>query len=369
MSRNLRLRALLDSWFELVVVALVVVALIGAWGTYATHIDPETTTEERVESSWAIDGAFEHEATVTEPNPIYPQGTRLDDRSIYPANIAPELNGTFVFRYEASDGGDVDVEIDLSLQRRAIAEADDNGEIVWENSEEIDSRAESPFYPHTELTEGFSLGFSAVRNETERIEEEIGQVPGDIETSVRADVHVSGIVNGESVDERRTYEMFIRADSDTYRISTDAATRDEFESTRNVPVERSYSPIRTVGAPLSLLVSIGLLSGLFVAKRRGLALDEHERALLAYRDDREDLGEWVSAMSLPDRVDDSPRVEAASLADLVDFAIDTDSGVIYDPDRGTYVVLHRDVAYVYHPPEEGDLEEAAPEEDIPDETD
>ena len=351
MSRNLRLRALLDSWFELVVVALVVVALIGAWGTYATHIDPETTTEERVESSWAIDGAFEHGATVTDPNPIYPEGTTLADRSIYPANIAPELDGTFVFQYEASDGGDVDVEIDLSLQRRAIAETDDNEEIVWENSEEIDSRAESPFYPHTELTEGFSLDVSAVGNETERIEENLGQVPGDVETFVRADVHVSGTVNGETVDERRAYAMFVRTDSDAYRISTNPDSRDEFESTVSVPVERSYSPVRTIGAPLVLLVSLGLLSGLFVAKRRGLALDERERALLAYTDDREDLAEWVSTMSLPDSVDDTARVEAASLGDLVDFAIDTDSGVIYDPDRELYVVLHRDAVYVYHPPE------------------
>lgn len=354
MSWKLRLRALLESWFEAVVVVLVVVALIGAWGTYATHVDPGTTTEERVDSTWAIEGGFEHGATVTEANPIYLRGTTLDDRSIYPATIAPELDGTFVFRYEASDGGDVDVEVDLSLQRRAIAETDGSAEAVWENSEEIDSRAESPFYPYTELTEEFSLGFSAVRNETERIEENVGQVPGDIETSVRADVRVSGTVNGDPVDEERTYAMFISADSDAYRISTDPETRDEFESTTSVPVERSYSPIRTVGAPLSLLVSLGLLSGLSLAKRRGLALDESERAVLAYADDREDLGEWISTMSLPDGVDDTARVEAASLADLVDFAIDTDSGVVYDPDRELYVVLHRDAAYVYHPPEGGE---------------
>jgi hypothetical protein len=106
------------------------------------------------------------------------------------------------------------------------------------------------------------------------------------------------------------------------------------------------------GVPIALVGSLVLLSGLFVAKRRGLALDERERAYLAYRDDREDFDEWITTMSLPDAGDASSRIEAASLGDLVDFAIDTDSGVVYDPDRDVYVVFHRDSTYVYRPPNE-----------------
>lgn len=98
--------------------------------------------------------------------------------------------------------------------------------------------------------------------------------------------------------------------------------------------------------PIAFAVSLLLLSGLFVAKRRGLALEERERAYLAYRDDREDLEEWITTMSLPEEI-------AASLGDLVDFAIDTDSRVVYDPDRDLYVVVHEETHYGYRPPNEG----------------
>ncbi|MFO7927774.1 MAG: DUF5305 family protein [Halobacteriota archaeon] len=358
MSWRLRGRALLAAWFEVIVVVVVIAVLLGAWGTYATHVDPGMTTEERVESNWATEGTFEHGATVTESNPIYPTDTTLENRSIYPAAIAPQMDGRFAFRYEASESGELDVEVDLSVHRRAIVETEDTEDVVWERREEIETDGESSLDPGAELTESFELSFSAIGSENEEIEEAVGDLPGEIETALRADVRVSGTVNGEAIDDRWTYSMLLSADGDAYRVSEPPSGREAFESTASVPVERSYSPIRSVGAPLLLVGSLALLGGLVLAKRRGLALDDVERASLAYRDDREDLEEWIATMSLPDPVVDTVDIEAASLADLVDFAIDTDSGVVYDPDREVYVVVHRDVTYAYQPPSDdrGDRE-------------
>ncbi len=355
MSWRLRLRALLDAWFEVITVALVVILLLGAWGTYTAHIDPGTTTTERIESTWATEGTFDHEAEVTEPNSLYQQGTTLENRSIYPTKIAPEMNGAFVFGYEASDNGDIDVEINLTVHRQAIVEGEDGSEAeqpVWEDETEIDSRTESSLSPGTEQAVPFSFNVSEVENETSQIEEELGDVPGEIETAVRADVHLSGTVNGKSVDRTRTYTLLIDASGDAYTISETSQNREEFEATVAVPVQRSHSPVLTVGAPIVGIASLLLLSGLVVGKRRGLALDERERGYLAYRDDREDFDEWITTMSLPDEVVESVQIEAASLGDLVDFAISTDTGVVYDPDRDLHVVLHEEMYYGYRPPNE-----------------
>lgn len=353
MSWWLRLRALLDGWFAVVAFLLVLALVVGAWGAYAPHVDPGTTTEERVESTWASDGDFEHRATVTEPNPVWGMGTTLENRSVYPVNVAPELNGTFVFGYEASDGGDIDVDVDLTLALRAVEELDeaDDEEIVWERTEDLGTASATSQEPGTTVSAPFAFNLSAISNETEEIEESFGRVPGEIETVVQADVDVSGTINGEDVDESWTYSMVLAADNDAFRVEGNPGARDEFASSVQVPVERTYSPTRTVGAPILLLVSLGLLGGLSVAKRRGIALDDHERRYLAYRDDRAEFDEWVSTMSVPDDVAGPPRVEAASLADLVDFAIDTDGGVVYDPDRDEYVVSRDDTSYVYVPPD------------------
>jgi len=103
----LRLRALLNEQFTVVVAALIVLALIGGWMTYTVHATHNTTTEECSVSSWQTEGRFNHSTTVTENNPVYPVGTTLTNRSTYFAEIAPWFNGTYAFTYDASERGDL----------------------------------------------------------------------------------------------------------------------------------------------------------------------------------------------------------------------------------------------------------------------
>jgi hypothetical protein len=45
-----------------------------------------------------------------------------------------------------------------------------------------------------------------------------------------------------------------------------------------------------------------------------------------------------------------PQAEASSLKDLVDFAIDNDTGVVEDPETGVYYAVTGDLLYTYRPP-------------------
>ena len=109
----LRLRALLNKQFTVIVAALIVLALVGGWTTYTVHATHSTTTEERSVSSWQTEGRFNHSTTVTENNPVYPVGTPLTNRSIYFAEIAPWFNGTYAFIYDASERGDLNGTVSL----------------------------------------------------------------------------------------------------------------------------------------------------------------------------------------------------------------------------------------------------------------
>lgn len=53
---------------------------------------------------------------------------------------------------------------------------------------------------------------------------------------------------------------------------------------------------------------------------------------------------------LPDEAHELPQAEAETLADLVDFAIDTDNAVVERPDAEEFSVVHDGYRYVYRPP-------------------
>ena len=129
-ERRTRARILLTDNFELVILALLVVAGIGAFVTYTTHIEPGTTTEERQVSSWESTGEFFHRATVQNDTEVYAQGTVLHNQSVYFQQLTPELDGVFAYEYTASDGGNLSVETDITLRLRSV-QADTEGGLYF----------------------------------------------------------------------------------------------------------------------------------------------------------------------------------------------------------------------------------------------
>ena len=113
----LRVRSVVDSHASVLVIALLVLGLLGGWLTYAAYVDPGTRTVERTVSSWSMTGEYNHSATVTEPNPVVEVGTTQSGRPLYLLSTSPVANGTFTFRYGASDGGQLDVDI---VERRVV---------------------------------------------------------------------------------------------------------------------------------------------------------------------------------------------------------------------------------------------------------
>ena len=133
---------------------------------------------------------------------------------------------------------------------------------------------------------------------------------------------------------------------------TSNGTGGAFETTRPVEVPQEAGPPRTVGGPLLLLVGLAGLRALgWVRRQHPDGLTDVERERLTFEDDREDFDEWISVIELPNEVLDRPRASADSLGSLVDFAIDTDNGVVEDPSRGLYCVLHDGYLYTYEPPQ------------------
>ncbi|WP_424003620.1 DUF5305 domain-containing protein [Haloarcula salina] len=346
----LRVRAVLDDWFAVAVVALLLVSLAGGWLTYVGHVDPGTTTERETVSAWETNGTFTHAAVVSEENPVYDVGTKLRGESLYIESIAPVVNGSFVFRYAASESGAIDIRIDQRFRKRKVVERGAETVTVWDATEPLGNRSVAGVAPDSQVQVPFTVNVTEERNESRRIDDRLDNPGGELRVAVVTAVTLSGRVNGHSVEQTVTYAMPVEFDGGTYSLNATAAT-ERHERTRVVEVPREPGAVQRAGGPAVLGVGLLGLVGLLVSRKRNdLSLTETERARLAFESDRETFEEWIHTFTLPAAAEDRPRVEAATLGDLVDFAIDTDNSVLADPDGDRFVVLHDGHCYVYEPP-------------------
>ena len=345
-----RARVVLDEQFVVVLVLLVVVAL-GGWVTYTTHTEPGTQLEERPGPTMEETGAYSHQATVTEKNPIFPVGTTLRNRSIYFTNVAPSFEDSFSYTYAASEGGTLDTQVTLDLVKRGVREDESTGESVqlWRTAEEV-GQAERTLKPGQEVTVSFSRNVSELAARNSRLEENFGG-PGTVETVLVAEVDASGTVNGEGIEQTRQYRLPIEPAGNIYRVDDPGPVTNATTETEEVVVQNGYGPLRSIGGPALLVLALVLLVGLVGTRYDGrLAVSEAERTRLAFRSEREEFDGWITVGHVPDDALEGPRIDVTSLEGPVDIAIDTDERVIEDDDRGLYVVLGSRRHHVYEPP-------------------
>lgn len=346
-----RTRAVLETYFPPIVLALVLVGLVGGWMAYSTHFADRTVTEQRPGSSWETNGQFDHAATVAANSSVYDPGTRLAGREVYVPAMTPVLDGNYTFAYDASDGGRLDASVTLTYSVRSVSERGDNSTVVWETTERRFENSRDSLAPGQTIRVPFSVDVNESMSRAKRIETSLRNPLGQTEGRLVARVHYEGTVNGEPVDAVESHAMPIDFERGTFQPGHEGPFTDEHRSTRTVTVERTVGPIRAVGGPALLLVGLFGLSGLAAARwENRIELTDTERELLAFESDRDDYAEWISTIELPEEALDRPAGRADSLRSLVDFAIDTDNRVIECPEEGVFHVLHDGYRYTYRPP-------------------
>lgn len=353
----LRVRAALDRWFVPVFVVLLATAAVGGALTHTAHVDPGTEQRERTAGSWTVTAEYDHGAVVTESNSLFETGTELADRRTYFRRVAPVLDATVSASYAAERAENVTVSLRSRLVLAATTGTDradgaaEGRRDLWSQSERLGETTETDVASGESVSQTVAVNASEVAQRFERISDELGAIPGEENATVETDVVVSGTIDGEPVEYTRTVVLDLELQSDAYTVVERGVGADQRERTEFVAVEREYGPLRTVGGPALLVAGLGLAGGLVAARRRGrIALSDPESERLAYLDDRAEFDAWIVRMRPPDAAFDRPAATAESLADLVDYAIDTDAGVLEDPRTGAYHVLGDTYRYTYEPP-------------------
>ena len=347
-ERRLRLRAVFDAQSAAILAVCLLLAAAGAGLAYTTHVDPGTETETRTVSSLTVESEYRHSATVTEPNAVFDTGAVLDARDTYFTRIAPELNVSVATSYAAQSAEDVTVRVDSTLVIRNVGE---EGTVYWRETEPLASETASGVAPGETVNATFALNSTAIDGRVASIEEQLGASPGETETFVTTEVAVDGSIAGVPTASTQTLDMTVTHGGDTYSVSEPGVRSDTTERTQQETVEREYGTLRSFGGPLLLLVGlVGTGGTAYVTREFDLALSEAEREYLSYRDDRSEFAEWVTTFRLPASVHERPTAEAGSLRDLVDFAIDNDTGVVEDPETGAFHAVAGEFVYTYRPP-------------------
>lgn len=333
----------MSSWFVIATVVLVAFAGLGAWATYTAHADPGTTTERRTAASWVADGGFDHSATVVRENPLYPVGTTLSNRSTYFAAAAPVLDGRYTVRQRGLSG-----EATVSLVADLVIRSADDEETYWTDRERLNGTEATVVGPDEPATVAFSVNVSRVEERIAEIREGIGDTPGETSVAVVVDARIVGLLDGERSSLSFSRRLPLSLSGDTYAVTPPGDGPERVERMETADVPREHGPLRSVGGPFALAAGAVGLAGLAYGWREGrFELSAAERERLAHLDDREEFDEWIAAGRLDAAVADAPpAVEFDSLADLVNFAIDSDAGVV-DDGSGTFHVLTGGRRFVY----------------------
>ena len=353
---GVRARLLLDRWFILAVALAVALLAVGGYAAYTAHEAPGTTTEQRQVSSWTANGTYGLSATVSDPNPLYPVGTRLSDRPAYFISISPVAEGTFRFSYRASDGGSASVRIRQTLVLRAIdtrtTEADQE-QIVeyWRLSEPLGTREASDVSPGQTVEASFDRNVNRTYARMENVSEQLGGTPGSTQMLVVADVAFEGTVNGNEVSRTARYRLPITVSGSTYRPAAMEGESLSGSTAERVTRQRTYGPLYRIGGPVAAFVGLVGLFGLVCARYDDrLSVPESRRTAREVQSTRDEFDEWITTATLPPSILDRPRIEIDSLEGLVDTAIDVDARVFEDSDGDAFYVPADGVLYVYtHP--------------------
>lgn len=345
-DRSIRLRALLDQWFLLVVAVVVLLAAASGVWAYQVHAVSDVETDQVTTDRWTETTSYEHGSVIVNDSVPFNRSETVRNRPVYYTNLIDRLNVTYRYNYTA-DSGDVSVVTDTQLRYRGV----ESETVLWEHSEPLTERTDTGLEPGTPHTVNASVNVTSVYETIDSVEQQLGEA-GTIEIRVISTSSVEGTIDGTSVD--RTYEsvMPITVTPTTLRV-LEIETVEQTEQ-RTETVERTVepSPVESIGSVGALLFSLGGLAGLVVARSRGYArLSDQERELLDLHQQEQEFSEWITRGTFPSERDYEQTILVDDLEGLVDVAIDTNKRVIKDEQLGVSTVLDSEYIYVYVRPD------------------
>lgn len=353
MSWRLKIRAFINDNFGFILGVLALVLVLSLTVTAMTYLFPGSQDVERTVATWDTTETVSHEAPVVGDSEVF-AGT-LENRTVYFTRVTPVLTGIQSFRYHGADRGSLDVDMDAKLLLRSTTESGEREIEYWRTTRKLNSTSSQNVSPGEPVHLGFEMNVSEIRNQADNIDSKLG-TSGRTEAILNVTVRYSGSIEGQPVTETTTYSLPILLQGPTYLVLDDEPKTTSHSRTEIQRKPATYGPIRSIVSPICTMLSTVLIGvflyfgGVTSLQRNRFEMTADERQYLEYLNHRSEFDEWISTIRLPENARERPVAEAATLEDLVDFAIDTDNGVIADPESHEFYVVQDGFLYTYRRP-------------------
>ncbi|OYR58994.1 DUF5305 domain-containing protein [Halorubrum halodurans] len=345
-DRSIRVRAFLDQWFAVFLLAAILVAAVGGWWSVQVHATPEVEREEVTVSQWSETTSFEHSSVIVNESLVFNESERVENRPVYYVRLSDELDVTYVYEHTAEEGS-VNVTTDMRLLYRGVEGED----VLWQFSEPLASERTTGLTADGNHTVTATVVIEDVFENINTVEQQLGTA-GSIEIQIVSSSTVEGTLGGESVSSTYESTMPITVNPQTFRV-LETSTIDE-SGQRTDTIERRVEPstAEAFGSLLLVLVGIGGVGGLLAARGSGyIDLSADERELLEIHQQEQEFSEWITRGTFPSERDYEATILVDDLEGLVDVAIDTNKRVIKDEQLGVSTVLDGDYIYVFVRPD------------------
>ena len=346
LDRSIRIRALLEEWFTLLLLVFILLAAVGGWWSYQVHATPEVEQNEVVIEQWSESTAYDHSAVITNESLVFDEGERVRNRPVYYVSLSREVDVTYSYEHTA-EGGSVDVTTDMQLQYRGT----EGDTVLWQYSEPLASQSEDNITADEPHRVNATIDIDSVFDTITTVEQELGAA-GSIQIRVISTSNVEGTLGGQSVSNTYESTMPITVNPQTLRV-LEMETIDE-TGERTDTIEQTSEPgtVEAVGSLGVLLLGVGAVGGLLLARKTGyIRLTPQDRELLEIHQQEQEFSEWITRGTFPSERDYEATVLVDDLEGLVDVAIDTNKRVIKDEQLGVSTVLDGEYVYVYVRPD------------------
>jgi hypothetical protein len=323
----LRLQVLVAEYGRMAFRALVVLAVLSAAGSAYVLATPQETEVTTTSDRTTVTAAVDHGAVVTANDSVWPEGTRLTDRSAYLLGASPDLRLNATTAVPANRSATVDHRLSL------VVTASRDGEPFYTETRPLAADRTTVEDGTASLTA--TVNASALGERLAALRQEVGPA-----ATVDATLRYETDYDTTRYEGNLTATGSLVVGPQTYYV--DGPVSDERPHTTSTTTTRTE---RDADTALSLLllavVSAAAAATVRVYSDRDLDREQLVRDLHAAR-----MSEWISDGEVPVQVGDE-HVRLESLLDLVDIGIDNDKRVVHDQRRDLYAVVDGSVVYYY----------------------
>lgn len=342
----LKLKNTLINNSKIFIVVLGMLVILSSSWAYETYTQDVYEEQEELISSYTQHGKYTYTASVTEKNPLYPKGSRLEmGKPMYFFAASPTLDFSLAYNLNATDSAFLQVECETVVVATSAENSGGNQKIIWKKEFPVEEMGYVNIGNKDILIHEFSVNVSEIRSKVIGIQDQL-KYSSDTTIEIVTHVNYKGEINGEEINNTTNFALPLMINSAYYKMPEKLEFNENNFTYKRIIVKKEPS-VSAIKLPLFLFLLSTVLIGVLIPCTKMNKVDLELLNILAKEEKYSSFKEFVSKGKVPDNWNSLIYIEIYSLQDLVDAAVDMNERVINDIESGAYFIIHDNVLYIF----------------------